>query len=129
MQRLSILAPSLKERDLAALARSTRDGLAPRQHAGERLVVHCDACVLRRHESHLRFELFQLHLQGGCALLDVPNEVVHGVTSRNGTHRTVRLLKTWAVTAVRRPFDVSPCVGHGLHLAAREHRRLIGVIR
>ena len=39
------------------------------------------------------------------------------------------LLQTWAITAVRRPFDVSPGVGHGLHLAAREHRRLIGVIR
>ena len=30
---------------------------SPRQHAGQRLVVHCDACVLRRHESHLRVEL------------------------------------------------------------------------
>ena len=61
--------------------------------------------------------------------LDVPNEVVHGVTSRNGTHRTVRLLQTWAVTAVRRSFDVSPGVGHGLHLAAREHRRKTPVLQ
>ena len=42
---------------------------------------------------------------------------------------STNLLQAWAVPALGRPLNVSSGVGHGFHLAAREHRRLIRVIR